>query len=254
MKTLSQKATILWAMTRCDFKLRDQGTFLGFLWTLLNPLLMFAVLYLVFSAWFEKLVEHYPVYLLLGVIHWNFFSLATSNAVAIFERKRHFLKSFALRGPLIPLTAVLTVFISYLVESFIVIGLCAFTVGVSLSGVAWFLVLLLLHLLLVMGISLLLANAYIFFRDTSHLWGIALRIGFFLTPVFYPLNVIDHRKLLVLKLNPLFHLFDLSRQAIIEGTIPLSGAFFYVVGFSLVLLLGAAKLYTANQEKLVERL
>jgi len=230
---LSRQAHLLFRMTICDFKLRDQGTALGFLWTLFNPLLMFGVLYLVFASWFGRLIDNYPVYLALGIIHWNFFSLATSNSVTIFERKRHLLKSFPVSRSLIPLSAVLTVFISYILESALVLFMCSFLVSITLSGLIWFAALLILHLFLALGVSLFLSNAFIFFRDISHLWAIALRIGFFLTPVFYPLSVVSDAKLVVLKLNPLYHLFTASRSAILTGTVEIDGYFLYLIIFSI---------------------
>jgi lipopolysaccharide transport system permease protein len=251
---IARQLNLLSWMTRCDFKLRDQGTLLGFAWTLLNPILLFAVLYLVFSAWFDKLVDHYALYLMIGIIHWNFFSLATSNSVTIFERKRHMLKSFAMPALLVPASAVLTVFASYALEASIVLVLCGFSVGFSLSGCAWFAVLLVLHLALALGVSLFLSVAFISFRDISHLWGIALRIGFFITPVFYPLNVIDHRKLFILKFNPLYQLFNFSRQALLEGTVQVDWFFLYLIVVTVLLLIGSAKLYAANQARLVEQL
>ena len=254
MSSLAKKANILSWITLCDFKLRDQGTLLGFAWTLLNPLCMFMALYLVFNAWFSKLVTNYPAYLIIGILHWNFFAQATSNAVTIFDRKRNFLKSFRLSGFTIPASAVLTVFISYLLESSIVLFVCLVTLHVTFSGIFWFIVMLLINLVFTLGVSLLLANLYIFIRDISHLWSIALRIGFFVTPVFYPLKFIDPQKLLILKLNPLYHLMNFSREALIEGDIKLDIYFAYLMLISFLLFAVSARLYRHNQHKLAERL
>ncbi len=254
MSSLAQKINILAWMTRCDFKLRDQGTLLGFLWTLLNPILLFAVLYLVFNAWFAKLVDHYGIYLILGIVNWNFFTLATSNTLTIFERKRQILKSFAVSPATIPLAAVLTVFASYFFESLIALLICSLWVSLSLSGVAWYLALLPLYFVLVLGTSLLLATTFIFFRDVAHLWSIALRIGFFLTPVFYPLDLIAENNRFILALNPLYHLFYFFRQAVLEGTVSIDWNFFYLVSFTVILFAIALKLSLKYQDKLVDLL
>jgi ABC-type polysaccharide/polyol phosphate export permease len=254
MSNLSKKMSSLFWMTICDFKLRDQGTLLGFAWTLLNPVCMFIALYLVFNSWFGKLVPNYPVYLMVGILHWNFFALATSNSVTIFDRKRNLLKSFRLGAFTIPTAAVLTVFISYLFEAVIVLFLCMFTLGLTLSSLFWFVVMLLINLVFTLGISLLLANMYIFIRDISHLWSIAIRIGFFITPVFYPLNFVDPSKLFFLQLNPLYHIMNFSRSALLEGNIQLDINFMYLILISFFLLAVSAKLYKQNQHKLVERL
>ena len=241
-------------LTRSDFKLRDQGTALGFFWTLLNPLVMFLVLYTVFSAWFEKHIPNYWIYLLVGIVHWNFFSLATSNSVNIVERKRHFLKSFALPIYLIPFSAVSTVFVSYLLESLIVVLISAGTVGITLQGLAWYIFFLFVHLLFALSVSLILSVGYIFLRDIAHLWAIALRIGFFVTPVFYPLTIVSENKLLILKLNPLYHLFNYSREALTTGTIVFDWQLAYLLGVVALLFLTAISIYRKKQRQLVERL
>lgn len=254
MINVSQKVNRLFWMTLCDFKLRDQGTLLGFAWTLLNPVCMFIALYLVFNSWIGNLVPNYPLYLMVGILHWNFFALATSNSVTIFDRKRNLLKSFDLSGFTIPTSAVLTVFISYLFESLIVLLLCMFSVGLTFSGLFWFILMLFINLVFTLGISLLLANLYIYIRDISHLWSIAIRIGFFVTPVFYPLKFIEPSKLLILELNPLYHLMNFSRSALLEGTIQLNNYFVYLVLISFLLLVISSRLYNKNQHKLAERL
>src|SRR3989338_11260350 len=79
---------VLWEMTRGEIKQRDQGTALGFLWTLLHPALIFAVLYGLFSKWVGKFVDGYVVYLLVGLVLWNFFQKATTYALGSFRRFR----------------------------------------------------------------------------------------------------------------------------------------------------------------------
>lgn len=212
--TRAQQAQLLWQMTRSEFKLRDQGTVLGFCWTLLNPLLLFAVLYTVFRRWFEASVPHYPLYLLMGLVFWNFFSVSTTTAVRVLEHKRALLKTQNFPRLFVPCAGVLSIFLSFAVEWAAIILLCCFTVPLSLNLIVGIVGCAVLTLLLALGVAMLLSVFYIRVRDVEHVWGILLRIGFFLTPVFYPATVVDSRLMILFRLNPLYHLLGWARAGL----------------------------------------
>lgn len=214
-------------IARIEFLLRDQGTFLGFLWTLLNPIFLFATLYIVFSR--NGHPETFKGYLLLGVLLWNFFSAATTVGESIIARRA----SYLLNSPVNPLLFIIggisAVACTSLCEAVLGFIYLAWSSSVTASLVLHYLGGFLLTGILAVGISSLLALIRIFFVDVSHLWSMALRVGFFLTPIFYTVRSIDERYAPLLWLNPLTAAFAYARLDLVEE--PGAAAAVPVVGF-----------------------
>jgi ABC-2 type transport system permease protein len=172
-------------IARTEFLLRDQGTFLGFFWTLINPLLLFLSLFGVFFNKAENAPASYAVYLLTGILIWNFFSNTTSTLGLIILTRGQYLHSSTIK-----LTTLMTA--SLLVQTAISIleGMIGFLLLYLFFGAPFSnLFLFVLSILLTTPLALLLGVVLVWFQsklnDTSRLWGLALRIGFFLTPIFY---------------------------------------------------------------------
>ena len=108
---------LFWELTRTEFKLRDQGTALGFAWTLLHPALMFIVLYTLFINWLGKFVDQYAAYLIIGLVQWQFFEKATMLGLGSLRRKSNLIRNFRFAREIIVLSAVGSVFWSYLLET-----------------------------------------------------------------------------------------------------------------------------------------
>ena len=220
MKTFSprQQFELLVEMARCDFKLRDQGTFFGFLWTLLNPALTFAVLFTIFRGSFGNRIPGYPAYLLIGIVQWNFFATATLNATTILDRKRFLITNFNFPRWIAPAAAVATIFLSYTLECLLVFVILACGSKLNLRGAPVFLLFMLLNLGLSLGVGIILSYLHLLFRDVEQLWSLVLRIGFIATPIFYPAELLSATQLAWLRLNPFYSLLEGSRRALIEGT------------------------------------
>jgi len=123
----------LYHMARCDFKCRDQGSILGFFWTLLNPVLTIAVLYTVFSSWFRPHIDNFSYYLIIGVIQWNFFSTATLQSVSVLIRMRHLILNLPIKRTVIVISRVLTILVSYLLELLLMLAVLLVSVSSPLN-------------------------------------------------------------------------------------------------------------------------
>jgi ABC-type polysaccharide/polyol phosphate export permease len=209
----------LLALARVEWRLRQQSTFLGFLWTLLNPALMFAVLYGLFVKWLGRAQGDYAVFLLIGIVEWNFFATATSHSLSALLRRGPMLKNYPL-APEIPVFAsVLSIYFSHVLELAALAVLLAFFQGGASYSWLWLIVIDLSYLALTCGTGLILSGLYVFFSDLERIWGILLTAGFFLTPVFYPLSVLDPEKARLLSLSPLTSVIE-SVRAAISGSPP----------------------------------
>jgi ABC-type polysaccharide/polyol phosphate export permease len=221
MKTAAAK---LLALTRVEWRLRQQSTFLGFLWTLLNPALMFAVLYGLFIKWLGNSQPGYAAFLLVGIVQWNFFASATGYALSSLLRRGALLKSYPLPLEVPALAAVLSVYFSHLLELAALAAILLLTGARPTAAWLWLIPLDLAWLLLAAGTGLLLAGLFAFYTDLERIWGILLTAAFFVTPVFYPLSVLAPEKARLLALSPLTAVIEGSRAAF-SGLAPCPSAF-----------------------------
>lgn len=200
---LSRKNRILLAeLVRTDFKLRYQASTLGYLWSILSPLLLFAILYVVFDRFLGlgRNIEHFPVYLLTGIVLWRFFQEATNNG----------LKAIVQRGSLIRKINFpkYIIVISGTVSSLINLGLNLLVVmvfvlihGVELSWSAlWIFPLILELYIFALAIAFFLAAINVKFRDIGYLWDVFLQAAFYATPIIYPLSMVMSQSELAAKI------------------------------------------------------
>lgn len=237
-----------------DFKLRYQGSYLGYFWTLIKPLLLFGVIYLVFRYFMPVTVENYAIYLLLGVLIWNFFSEATLIGMNAFMTKRDLVtKIYFSRAALVFASTISSVIT-------LLLNLVIFFVFLAIAGVApgWealFFILYLLEMYLIAtGITFALASLYIHFRDLQHIWEIGLQIGFWLTPIIYPITVVPFEYHSLIFLNPWARIIEYSRDIFIRHHIPslyLNGILLLVT--IVIFALGYA-IFKTQENKIAEKL
>lgn len=227
--------TILREMSGTEFKLRDQGTFFGFLWTLLYPALMFAVLYIVFVKWMGRMIPNYGAYLLIGLLFWNFFQRSTSSALSSLVRRYAIIRNFKFPREIVVFSTVSAVLYSFLLE------ICVLLIFLPFIGVApkfsWLLLPFLVGtaLLFSSGVSLFLPILAAEYRDLERIWEVLTMAMFYVTPVFYPLNVIGPVFRPFLYLNPVTHIIIAARGCLIDGSIPNPGALAAVLSGSALL-------------------
>lgn len=234
-----------------SFKTKYKRSILGMLWSFLNPLLTMLVLYLIFSTLFRSSIPNFPVYLLTGIVCWNFFSEVTAmclnsitgNAALIMKvyvPKYMYPLSSSVSSSvnfgisLIPLLVVLLITqtritIAYLILLFPFIALFCFS----------------------LGMGLLLASAMVFFRDIQFLWGILSTLWMYLTPIFYDPDIIPDNVLVLYKMNPLYHILRIVRILIINGTSPEPKAYILCLIASLVPLILGVFVFKKTQDRFV---
>jgi len=198
------------------FKLRTGGAVLGFAWTLLHPLLMLLILYMLFSKRIGSGIPHYGIFLMVGIVHWNFFSRATANSLRSIITRRVMLNNVHIPITAVVAGSILEVFVSFLFELFIVGGFILF-LGIGFSkAVFWLPFVIFIQLLLIAGISLVLACFNVYFKDIEYVWDVMLKIGFFVTPIFYePSMFVSRQKLSLYLINPLTRIIMFARDILL---------------------------------------
>ena len=205
-----------------DFKLRYQGSALGYLWSLLKPLFLFAILYVVFDQFLRlgRDVEHFPVYLLLGIVLWSFFTEATMNGLQSIINRGELIRKINFPKYIIVISGTISSLIN-LGLNLIVVFIFIVLNGVELRPEALLIVPLIAELYIsALGIAFFLAALNVKFRDAGHLWEIFLQAAFYATPVLYPLQMVIQQsdftaKLLLL--NPVAQIVQDSRHALVTA-------------------------------------
>lgn len=224
-----QNRALLFELVRTDFKLRYQGSILGYAWSLLRPLLLFTTLYVIFVkfAKFDFGVEHPQVYLLFGLVIWSFFTEMTNQSVTSIVGRGDLIRKIKIPRWLIIVSSSIAALIS-LGLNLIVVGVFIIINGVELSpSILWLIPLLAEAYLLASGISFFLSAAYVKYRDVSFIWEVLLQLAFYATPILYPVSKITNELALkILYINPMAQIIQDARAAIISnGVITVSSVF-----------------------------
>lgn len=220
---------LLGELVRTDFKLRYQGSVLGYAWSLLRPLLIFIILYVVFVRMikFGKDIPHYPTYLLLGIVVWNFFGEMTSQSLGSVVGRGDLIRKIRIPRWIIVFSSSIAALINLLLNLLVVFVFMLINhVGLT-AGVLWLPLILLEVYILAMGLSFFLSAAFVKYRDTSYIWEVVLQAGFYLTPIIYPLKQITNltfQKLMMI--NPMAQSIQDARYSVITTSTQTTGQVF----------------------------
>jgi len=227
-------------LVKKEFKLRYRNSVLGFLWSLFNPLGMMTILTVVFSVFLKSDIRNFPVFILVALLPWRFFSISTSNALWSIVGNAPLVTKVYFPRQILVLSSNLANFLGSCME-FVVLLPLMLLLGMKMTYFIVFLpVILLLELILVFGISLSLAALNVYYRDINQLWDLTLQIGFFVTPILYGISLIPDKYLVAYSLNPLARVIESVRRILFYGVMPtiwdflilfVSGIFFTVLGY-----------------------
>lgn len=205
-----------------DFKLRYQGSVLGYVWSLLKPLMLFAIMYMVFVHFlrFGAGIPHFAVALLLGIVMWTFFSEATSQGMQAIVSRGDLIRKINFPKYIIVISATVSALINFILNLFVVVIFMIFD-GVEFGwSVALFPLSILTLYVFALSLAFFLSALYVRFRDFSHLWEVALQAMFYATPIIYPIQMVmefSHQAAQVLMLSPVAVIFQNARAQMVGG-------------------------------------
>jgi ABC-2 type transport system permease protein len=216
--------TLTLTLARVDFKLRYFGSVLGYLWSLIRPLLFFLVLYLVFTQLFHfgRGVQHFPVYLLTAIMMWTYFVETTSRAVKCLVGREDLLRKVRFPRLVVPLSVALTAAFNLAINFIVVIGF-ALASGVT-PRLSWLELpgLVFLVAVLAIGLGMSLSVLYVRFRDVEPVWDVATQVLFYLCPIIYTAGQYKGA-VRVAMVNPLAAIFTQMLHAFVDPTQPSVG-------------------------------
>ncbi len=206
---------LIWQLAWSEFKLRYKNSILGYFWSLLEPLLMLTVLYYVFSHLMKMQIENYQLFLLLGIIIWNFLSRATSIGMNSIVGKASLIKKVYFPRDIFVISSCITALLMSVFESIVfIIYMVYFKVSISMYILEAPIILICL-LMLSIGLSLALAALNVLYRDVQFIWAVFLQAGYFATPIMYAVEIFPENLREIVLLNPVARVIVASRQTII---------------------------------------
>ncbi len=237
LRTLYGYRNLIWTLAWGEFKQRYKNSVLGYFWSLLEPLLMLVVLYVVFSNLMRIQVEYYQLFLLLGIILWNFLSRATSMGLNAILGKPSMVQKIYFPREILVLSSCITALLMSIFESLVFVAfMIVFRVPLSANLIYVPLILVILFLLS-LGLSLALAALNVFYRDVQFIWAVIIQAGFFATPILYPVDIFGEELQRIFLLNPMAHIIMTARDVIIYSTPAAAGSLLYAGAMSLVTLI-----------------
>ena len=221
---------ILFNFAVYDLKIRYRNSVLGVLWSFIEPLLLLAVLFVVFSTMFKFEIPNFPIYLLLGIVCYRFFQNGTTLALNSLTNRSSTITQIYFARSIPGVSAGITSAIMLVFELMVLgIFMAAFqfipTVTILLLPLV-----LALELLLIFGIALPLSVLNVKFKDTEFIWGVVLSAGFFLTPIFYQFDMLPEAIRNVLQFSPMVQIVTMAHHVVLYGMLPSVNTVLYAVG------------------------
>ena len=234
------------SLAKANFKLRNEGTYLGTLWYLLEPLLMFIVLFYIFSSRMSG-IKNYPIYLLLGLVMYNLFSSATIQSTRAIIDNAEFIKSLKIPPEPLVLSALFQFIFTHLFEMG-VLAIFMLYFGVSLIGLLFYPLLLFFYSIFILGVSLALAAIGARINDLANVWRVVVRVLWFATPIFYSMK----SKSPLFLLNPLTHFISAARNLIIYNKPPELWPIINIAVISVISLVAGLSIFNLSKNKFAE--
>ena len=252
LKNIKKTLRLSFSLAVAQFKLRNEGSYLGVFWYLLEPLSFFVILLFLGGVISNNSIEKYPLYLFLGLIMFNFFLAVTSSATSIIGNNSGYLKSIKINPESFVIASALLFSFSHIFE-IIIFAVFMYFYGANLILLFFYPVIFFFFFLFVLGFSFLLATFGVYLIDLNNIWQVAGRFLFFATPIFYAMP----KNTWLFKLstfNPLYHYIGIARDIVIYGAIPIFHGIFLVSAISVFIFLAGLFIFKKNESKFAEKL
>lgn len=252
--SLRSRFDLLINLSRADLRTRFRDTYLGLLWSALNPAFTALVLFVVFGRVVRLGIGSYPLFVFVALVPWAFFSSGITHASAAMARSRGLVRQLRIPRALLPAAAVVAS-LPPLGFGLALVAALALCYGLSLGWwLAWLPIAVALQTALVLGMGLFLACAATRFRDVEHLLAMALRAGFFVTPIIYPLSQVPAPWRTLYLLNPMAGVLEIYRAPLLDGRPPAADALGLAAAMTLVFVLAGYHLFRRLEPDLDDHL
>ena len=251
MKELFIYRNLLLELVKRDIKKKYRRSVLGILWSMLNPFFTMLIMTMVFSTFFKFAIDNFPVYLLTGQLIFNFYGEATNTAMGSILENSALIKKVYVPKYIFPIARVLSSGINFLL-SLPGLVLLLFITKIDIKWImGWSIVPIIYLLVFCCGIGLILSTITVYFRDTFHLYGILLTALSYLTPIFYPKEIVPEKYMFLINFNPLYYFVTMFRDLIYHGRLPVFKDHITCIVIALISLILGIIVFIRNQKKFI---
>ena len=233
---------------------RYKNSFLGVLWSFLNPLLQLLVYSVIFGALLAGGDKTYPIYICVALIPWTYFTTAITQAAFTVIGNADIIKKVYFPREILPVSVVTSGAVNFIISTIIILAFVIFS-GVGLS---WYILLypfiLLIQYVLLLGIGFIVSSVTVYFRDLEHIIGVVLMAAFYATPIVYKLEQLPHTLQILVNLNPMTHLINAYRDIFYYHQMPNMEILITLLGISLVLTVVGYFIFKKLQKGFAEQL
>lgn len=236
-----------------DFKIKYRRSVLGVAWSVLNPLFTMLVITTVFGRLLKIQVENFATYYIVGFAIWNFFSEATSNSISSILGAAPLIKKVYIPKYIFPVEKCLFSLVNFFFTLIAVVIVMLFQNVIPSVTALLFPIPVLYCFVFVCGVSLFLSAATVYFRDIQHLYGVLLTMLMYLTPIIYPLELLEGHKFVsaIVHLNPMTHYVEYFRAVVMYNTVPGLKENIWCLGASLITFVIGALVFKKAQRKFI---
>jgi len=239
-------------LAKAEFKLRNEGTYLGVFWYLLAPLFTFSLLFLIFRDRLGNNIPNYALYLLLGIIIFNLFMQSSKDSTRIILKNRQIVKSLKFNHKSLVLASVMKNTFSHFFELFLYIVIAALFFNIGF-GILFYPIILIFFIIFLIGFSLIMSSLSVYFVDLNNVWEFVSRLIWLVTPIFYAIE--GQTRLFYLNLfNPMYYFITISRDVVIYSKIPELWMMLGMGIYSLLFLVIGILIFNKMEAKFAEKI
>ncbi len=231
-----------------------KNSFLGVLWSFVNPLLQIIVYAIIFPLIMKSDIEYYVVFMVCGLIPWNYFSTVINRTSFTMIENGNIIKKVYFPREILPISVVTSETVTFLISSILIL---LFTLGYGLGltiNIVFYPLILLVQYVLLIGISLIVSSVTVYFRDLQHFIGVLLQLFFYATPIVYAVDTIPENFRWILKYNPMTYIIEGYRDIFWGQTAPDISTLLIVLAIGIVLCILGYLIFNKLQKKFAEEL
>ena len=220
LRKFGQYASLLGELVARDLKIKYRRNFLGYFWSLLNPILMMTVMTVSFSYMFRFDIPNYPLYLICGQTLWSFFSESTTIGIRSVISNGALIRKVHIPKYIFPISRVLSSFVTMSLSLVAILLVMLFT-GVRLSFAMLLAPIpLALMLIFAMGVTMIISACAVYFRDIIHLYSVLVLAWMYCSAIFYPISALPPKVVFLIRFNPMYNYITFFRELMLYGTLP----------------------------------
>ena len=251
-ESLKQYFFVLRQLVSRELKRKYARSYLGILWSVLNPMLSMAVLSMIFSTMFKKSIQNFPIYYLTGLIIWQLFSTATSTSITTLVDNRQLLLKVKLSKETFVLARVFTAVANF-GYTFIAYIIMLFVFKIKFNPYMLLLPIDVIFLTLFsIGMAYILSTCYVFFADINHLYSVVLTLWMYMSAIFYPIDSVPVSMQLIIGYNPMFSYINFARDCVLNAKMPDATDFTQIAAWGIFSFAIGTYVFKKNENKVMQ--